>query len=155
MTQEGATATLKVERDLAQAPAKVFAAFASKDTIAAWIAPDASIPVSVDVFTFAPEGRYRFRFHMPDGTVLPLEGVFLTIDAPRRLTFTWQWQPPDVHAGIDSLVDIELVPRGTGTRLVLSHSRLKADGMVARHELGWHAATGRLADLTSRTSGAQ
>ncbi|WP_109809416.1 SRPBCC family protein [Sphingosinithalassobacter portus] len=136
-----------ITRHFAHPPEQVFAAFASAEAISRWLAPHDSIALIVEVFQFATEGAYRFCYAIPDAGELHLEGRFLTIDRPRRLSFSWCWLPPDIHAGIESLVEIDFAPTPKGTQLSLRHSRLDEAQMAERHSQGWAGALGRLERL--------
>lgn len=141
------TDSVAMTRHFAHPPEKVFAAFASAEAISRWLAPHDSIVLTVEVFQFATEGAYRFCYAIPDEGELRLEGRFLTIDRPRRLSFSWCWLPPDIHAGIESLVEFEFAPAPKGTELSLRHSRLDEAQMAERHSQGWVGALGRLERL--------
>ncbi|MCB2089629.1 MAG: SRPBCC domain-containing protein [Sphingomonadaceae bacterium] len=144
--------SLTITRHFAHPPEKVFAAFASAEAIAQWLAPHNSISLTVEAFHFASEGAYRFCYAKPDEGDLHLEGRFLTIDRPRRLSFSWCWLPPDIHAGIKSLVEIDFAPVPQGTKLTLHHSRLAELNMPQRHAEGWLGALGRLEQLLATKS---
>lgn len=42
---------------------------------------------------------------------------------PRRLVFTWTWEPPNPHAGLETLVTVKLPASGRGTEVVITHVR--------------------------------
>jgi len=68
-------------------------------------------------------------------------GEFVEIDAPRRLVFTWGWEPgedgPNPVPSGSSTVEIELVPDGEGTRLHFTHRDLPTDEAAESHGHGW------------------
>lgn len=136
---------IRLQRQFQHLPEEVFAAFASAEALSRWLAPSDEITLVVERFDFAVEGAYLFHYHLPDGGVASLEGQFLTIDEPHRLSLSWRWLPPDVHAGIDSLVQVTIVADGAGSVLTIDHLQLDGADMPARHAQGWHGALDRLA----------
>lgn len=64
-------------------------------------------------------------------------GEYVEVVPNRRVVFTWGWDGPDavVKPG-GSTVEIDLEPRGTGTRLRLVHRGLPASER-ASHTEGW------------------
>ena len=68
-------------------------------------------------------------------------GEFVEIDAPRRLVFTWGWEPgkdgPNAVPPGSSTVEIELVPDGDGTRLHFTHRDLPSEESAESHSHGW------------------
>jgi uncharacterized protein YndB with AHSA1/START domain len=90
-----------------------------------------------------PGGRYRVE-------VLPGEvasGEFVELDPPRRLVWTWGWEPggkSDLAVG-SSRIEIDLVPDGAGTTLRFVHRALPTAQAAASHAHGWDHYLGRLA----------
>ena len=125
---------------------KVFAAFATADALAQWIAPSDDMPTHVEIFDFKPERHFRIGFTVDDSAFY-LTGQFLTIRPHHAISFTWMWEPPAPHAGIDSHVSVMLTQQDDGTKLTLTHSRLDAEGMSERHSTGWTISLTRLRRL--------
>jgi hypothetical protein len=73
------------------------------------------------------------------------------VERPNRLVFTWTWEPPDPHAGIGTLVTIELLAAGTGTEVVVTHEWFPTVAARDRHEAGWRATVDRLKRPNSST----
>jgi uncharacterized protein YndB with AHSA1/START domain len=88
-----------------------------------------------------PGGLYRVRV-TPRNTA---RGEFVVVDPPRRLVYTWGWEDETmlVPAG-SSIVEIELVPEGGGTRVRLTHRDLPA-AAADGHGRGWDHYLPRLA----------
>ena len=85
-----------------------------------------------------PGGAYRIEI-IPTHIV---RGEFVEIDPPRRLVYTWGWEPrPDGEASPvtpgSSTVVIELVPDGDGTRLHFTHRDLPSSEAADSHGHGW------------------
>jgi uncharacterized protein YndB with AHSA1/START domain len=68
-------------------------------------------------------------------------GEFVEIDAPRRLLFTWGWEPgedgPNPVPPGSSTIEIELVPDGDGTLLRFTHRDLPSEESAESHSHGW------------------
>lgn len=85
-----------------------------------------------------PGGLYRVEI-VPGHTA---RGTFVELDPPRRLVFTWGWEPnPDGSSAAvapgSSTVVVELEPEGDGTRLRLTHRDLPTPEAAERHAHGW------------------
>jgi uncharacterized protein YndB with AHSA1/START domain len=100
--------------------------------------------MSVQKFDFRVEGRYEYAFAVPGQDSSRLTGQFLDIKRPHRLSFSWQWLPPDPHSGIESHVTVEFFKIPEGTHLSLTHTKLDSDDMKTRHDAGWDASLYRL-----------
>ncbi len=77
-----------------------------------------------------------------DGEDVEHTGIYLEIDRPRRLVFTFS--VPKYSAAV-TRVTIEIVPLGTGCELTLTHDGVLPE-YVSRTESGW---TGILEGLAS------
>ena len=79
-----------------------------------------------------PGGRFQVSFK--DSAV---RGEYVEVVPNRRVVFTWGWEGPDAVIGPGgSTVQIDLEPRGRGTRLRLRHGGLPP-AAVASHTEGW------------------
>ena len=82
---------------------------------------------------------FRVGFQGTDEVVDVLRGEFLEITPPHRLVYTWEWEPPNEHAGISSVVTVQFNEKDGGTELLLCHA-MADSGMKERHSLGWCGA---------------
>jgi uncharacterized protein YndB with AHSA1/START domain len=99
-----------------------------------------------------PGGVYRVE-------VLPgmiAGGTFVELDPPRRVVFTWGWEPGtmDGSPGSEvlpgtSTIEIELEPHGEGTQLRFVHRDLPGAAAVAAHGEGWAHYLARLGTVAS------
>jgi uncharacterized protein YndB with AHSA1/START domain len=77
-------------------------------------------------------------------------GELLEVDPPRRLVYTWGWEPTG-EALVDqvppgsSTVELDLVPSAGGTLLRVVHSGLPSAEQEEAHAMGWLHYFGRLA----------
>lgn len=131
---------------------RVFNAFATAESLDHWFSPHADIKTKVTDFEFRVGGQYRIEFFLPNKTKTSLRGEYQSIDRPNQLSFTWCWEEPDPHAGIDTLVTIDFIDKGTTTELVVSHIKLDGPGMKDRHSAGWSGTLHRLQTWLEQTT---
>ena len=127
-------------------PEVVFRAFTERDLLERWFCPSAEVSLRVAEHDLRVGGRYRFVYAWTD-TGAVVVGEFRAIEPPSRLCFTWTWEPPDPHAGEETLVTIELQAKDGGTELALTHTRFTHEELVTRHAEGWDGALTRLTAL--------
>ena len=79
-------------------------------------------------------GRWRASGVGADGAEFAVEGEFVEIDAPRRLSYTWQpsWDP-----GKTTTVHFRFDPIEGGTRLTLRHDGFSSPESCQGHSRGW------------------
>jgi uncharacterized protein YndB with AHSA1/START domain len=115
----------------------VFKALSEATYISRWLSPSDDILTDVSLFEFRRGGRFRFGFRSNKQDYGHVSGEYVEIVPPEKLSFTWVWEEPDVHAGIQTLVTIELTTSGEATDLVLTHSQFPSEEMCSRHFEGW------------------
>jgi uncharacterized protein YndB with AHSA1/START domain len=125
----------------------VFSAFADADLVGRWLTPSPEIKLIVLQFDFRVGGAYRFAYHVPGGQVMTVNGSYRSIEPPSRIVFSWNIEPPDEHAGLQSEVIVAITPTGGGSELYIRHERLTQDGAVERHSIGWRGAVDQLVEL--------
>lgn len=135
---------IEVARRYAAPRARVIAAFQSRSALQTWFAPDRDITVTIPEFEFREGGCFRICYDMPNGDRPVVGGHYTKIALPDELAFTWIWEPPDPHAGIETLVHIRFIEMGDLTEVRLTHQRLQTHEMRARHETGWQQTFDRL-----------
>ena len=137
------TTTIEIERRIAAPPEVVFSYFTDPVLYRRWQGVDAELD---------PRPGGTFRVTMTGQTGAVVRGVYLTIEPPERIVFSWGWEPRDgglprgaqeVPPG-SSTVEITLVPDGTGTVLRVRHGGLPGEDSLRFHESGWTMTIGRL-----------
>src|SRR5688572_29613708 len=124
---------LVLRRTLAVPPVRVWQAFTDPTEIEAWLWP-ARFATRALVDAWAG-GRFRFESTPMD---MAVEGEYRTVDAPRRLDFTWRWDgEEDV-----TLVTVLLPAADAGTELTLRHVGSGAEH--DNHLKGWTDCLDRL-----------
>jgi uncharacterized protein YndB with AHSA1/START domain len=142
-------AVAEIRRRLSAKPERVFSAFADADLVSRWLTPSPEVGLVVLAFDFRVGGAYRFAYHVPDGTVMTVNGTYRSIEPPSKIVFSWNIEPPDEHAGLQSEVTVAITPADGGSELHIRHERLTQDRAVERHSEGWSGALDRLAELLS------
>jgi uncharacterized protein YndB with AHSA1/START domain len=130
----------------------VFRAFTEAEWLERWFCPSPDVTVNVTQLDLRVGGRFRFAFHFPGDRTGVVVGEYHTLARPRRLAFTWTWEPPDPHAGVETVVTIDLYEKGGGTELVLTHARFPTEQLMRQHESGWGATLDRLKELIAKVS---
>jgi uncharacterized protein YndB with AHSA1/START domain len=145
------TDTVEIRRQLDSSPERVFAAFADAHLLARWLKPSPDITLAVLKFDFRVGGAYRFAYSVPSGVTMTVNGIYHVIEPPTKLVFSWVIEPPDEHAGLDSVVRVVLTARhGGGSELLIRHERLTLAESPARHAQGWQGALEQLAILLTQ-----
>jgi uncharacterized protein YndB with AHSA1/START domain len=140
-------AAAEIRRHLSAAPAKAFAAFADAEIVSRWLTPSPDVRLRVIAFDFREGGHYRFAYHVPDGRIMKVNGIYRLIKEPSDIIFSWNIESPDEHAGVQSEVTVRIAPHGEGCELYIRHERLTADGAAERHREGWRGALEQLDHL--------
>ena len=138
-----AEGVIEIERRIRARPETVFGYFTDPRRYISWQGVDAQLdPRPGGVFRVTVTGRSR--------TVA--RGVYVEVDPPKRLVFTWGWEHLDgLPAGMSdvppgtSKVEIDLIPDGESTILRLRHTGLPTDAARDVHVQGWDRTLERLA----------
>ncbi len=125
----------------------VFRAFTEAPLLERWFCPAPDIVLKVAELDLRAGGRYKFLYRFPDGTVIPVIGEFRKIDRPRQMIFTWTWEKPDPHAGVETQVTVDINPKGGGTEVVVTHEKFPTEEKMRQHEKGWAGTLERLGSL--------
>jgi uncharacterized protein YndB with AHSA1/START domain len=133
MTAVASVTTLTVKRKSPAPAQQIFDAWLDPVALSEWMRPCSGSTMASDVKADARVGgAFEIVMHTASGPVRHT-GVYKTIEAPRRLVFTWN----SPHAGDgDSLVTVEFRPDGKTTEIVLTHERLPQE-KVSGHTGGW------------------
>ena len=133
--------SLRITRRYPVAPEKVWRAWTEPQALSRWFGPGEENSVTLAELDVREGGRYRIRFHTPDGEQHEVSGVYQEVVEHRRLCFSWAWQSTPERV---SRVTIELRPVDGGTELDFVHDRFFDQAARDNHERGW---TGTFAKL--------
>ena len=127
-------ASLNLSRWYAASPEQVFRAFTDPALLRHWWGPRGFTIEHLD-FPAAEGAAYSVRLRAPDGTTFAHEGVFLTVDAPRALAYSWRWTDGPLGRG-QTLVELSFTAERGGVTVTLCHSRFVNQDECDRHG-GW------------------
>jgi uncharacterized protein YndB with AHSA1/START domain len=136
------TVPAEVRRDVVVAtehiqapPEVVFPYFTDPALIVAWIGERAELD---------PRPGGVFALDMGD---VAAHGVYLAVEPPYRVVFTWGIPGDDALPPGGSTVEVVLTPDGDDTLVVLTHRGLPAS-RIGDHRAGWEHQLGRLRATT-------
>lgn len=143
----GSPFNVTVQRRYRASPETLFRLFTEPAMLSRWFSPTEDITTEVVEHDLREGGTYRIGFRFPSGKTNFVTGRFREIAPPHRLVFTWSWEEPDPHAGFETRVVIDLVPRGGETEVLVRHERFPDQETRSRHEGGWNGTLDRLQKL--------
>lgn len=119
--------------EIAASPERVFRAWTT-DEVAQWWGQDDMYRVTTWSADLRPGGKWRSDGVHTSGEPFFVEGEYVEVQEPNKLSFTWkpQWEP-----GTETLVKLEFIPSSTGTLLKLNHCGFTTDESQAGHNEGW------------------
>jgi uncharacterized protein YndB with AHSA1/START domain len=137
--------TFVIERTYGAPPARVFAAFSDEKTKRRWFAEGEGWQVHEFRADFRVGGGEWSRFRFKDGPEARNDTVYHDIVSDRRIVLGYTMTVGEQRISA-SLVTVELLPSGEGTRVVFTEQAAffeGADGAKVR-EQGWRTLLGRL-----------
>lgn len=129
---------------------KVFNAFSKEKAFGQWIAPSDEIKTRVLLYDFKVGGKYRIEFSVPEAGAIFLGGEYVHIEYLKQICFSWIWEKPDIHAGINSLVTANFLKYKNYTKLEITHENLSTIQAMERHAQGWNGTLLRLNQLLNK-----
>ena len=137
--------TVKLDRVLPGAPARVWSYITESSKRAKWLAAGkfdlrvgGAIQLEFDNDKLSGEKGAPATRHE---NLMSFDGVITRLETNRALTHTWNWD------GASTEVTYELTPFGKATRLVIVHRNLEGRELQADVMGGWDAHTGILEDV--------
>jgi uncharacterized protein YndB with AHSA1/START domain len=130
---DGERRSVRFEREYAAPVERVWAAVTEPEQLRGWLAVGGAV--------LEPRVGGRFEVRMTPDDKETAWGTVLAFDPPRLLEVEWSYEGED-----ESVLRIELEPRGDSTLLVLDHRLLQAR-QAPGYGSGWHAYLDALEDL--------
>ena len=134
--------SVAVDAVLPASPHRVFEALTDPDLYSRWMGPEGST-TSVRTMDAVPGGRFAITVTMPNGFSVDIEGEYLTVEPPTRLSHTWMVEGDET----ETTVTIELRPTRNGTQLVLVHDGFTDTTDRDQNDGGWRHQLERLASM--------
>ncbi len=141
---------LELTRLFEAPPARVFDAWLDPEQWQQWMGPP-GVTCEVPQLDARVGGRYRAVMRPGDGRVIAVGGVFKTIDAPRRLAFTWCWE----GEAQETLVTLTFRDLDGRTELTLRHENFSTAANRDNHGRGWNGSFDKLAALLGHAASAK
>jgi uncharacterized protein YndB with AHSA1/START domain len=144
--------TFVIERTFDAAPERVFQAFADPTAKARWFVGPERWQSSDHRLDFKVGGREHLSGAAPGGVIHVFDATYLDIVPNRRIVYSYDMYLNAAHISV-SLATLELLPSGTGTRLVLTEQDAFLDGadFPAQREQGTQDLLDNLAAALSRS----
>jgi uncharacterized protein YndB with AHSA1/START domain len=141
-----ASPIVQIRRRVKAGAEQVFDLWTKPDLMVRWMSP---FPGAVDckaTCDLRPGGTFSLAMTSKDAS-REVSGTYVEIDRPRKLVFTWTGP---LTNNVNTLVTIELIPRGDETDLVLTHERLPTSAIIDGHTRGWGHILDHLADTAAK-----
>jgi uncharacterized protein YndB with AHSA1/START domain len=120
-------ATFVIERTYPASPARVFAAWSSRDAKSVWFHGPAEWDRSAHELDFRIGGRERVSGGPKGGPVHHFEALYQDIVPDQRIITSYEMRLDEKRISV-SLATVELKPAGTGTRLTYTEQGAFLDG---------------------------
>ena len=143
---ETAGAIVQVRRRLRARAEQIFDLWTKPDLMVRWMSP---FPGAVDCQAscdLRPGGAFSLVM-LSGESRREVSGAYVQVDRPRKLVFTWIGP---LTNNVNTLVTVELNPRGDETDLVVTHERLPTQAIHEGHTKGWGNILDHLADAVSK-----
>lgn len=142
--------TLKLEHVFKAPIERVFAAWTNAEMLAQWFGPEHFSVVNVEA-NCQKNGRYDITFESPDKNLIRHYGVYLEVDKPTTLIFTWEIENQSCQGSVGhkatTIVELNFIPQGQTTLLQLKHEKLPDDVAFNGHRFGWMSSFDSLSTL--------
>lgn len=114
-------ATFVVERTYAASPAKVYQAWADPDAKSKWFS-------KAETFDFHVGGHEYSKGGPPEGPIFTFDACYQEIIPQQRIVYSYTLDSDDRRISV-SLTTVELIPEGSGTKLIFTEQGAFFDGL--------------------------
>lgn len=139
-----APAAVTVRRTISASAEQLFDAWMNPYALSIWMRPS-SVRDTRATVEARVGGSYEIVMRTDAASILH-KGVYVLIDRPRKLVFTWISPYTD---NSETLVTVDFLPAGERTEVVVTHEKLPEQER-AGHEKGWSSALEHLAEDSRR-----
>jgi uncharacterized protein YndB with AHSA1/START domain len=131
--------------------ARVFEMLTDPTELARWWGPLGFTTPEVHI-DLRVGGSYRFTMQPPEGEAFHLSGVFVEVQAPSNLSFTFRWDEP-VPDDRETVVELSLRPRGAKAMVTLTQGEFATEERLELHRGGWADSFSKLAAVLTAGAG--
>ncbi len=143
--------SLTIRRTIRAPRQRVFDAWTQPAFLANWWRVNPTWTTPIVEIDLRVGGKYRLGMQNPDKpTPHVCYGEFQEVDPPRRLVYTWSWEPPDTDIG-KTLVTVEFHADGNTTEIVLRHEQFPDAKTASEHSKGWTGCINVLAERVEKS----
>jgi uncharacterized protein YndB with AHSA1/START domain len=139
---------VQVRRRVRASADQIFDLCTKPDLMVRWMSPFPGAVHCKASCDLRPGGAFSLVMSSEESS-REVSGTYVLVDRPRKLVFTWIGP---LTNDVNTLVTVELNPRGDETDLVLTHARLPTPAILEGHTKGWRNILDHLADAVSKDS---
>ena len=125
--------TLVVRKTIRASAERLFTAWTDPAQLKLWWGPRGVRCTGAEV-DLRIGGRYCIANQFPDGKILWITGTFESIEAPRKLVYTWQLE---AQADTFERVTVQFEQRGDETEVIVTHELIPNETLRDMHQQGW------------------
>jgi uncharacterized protein YndB with AHSA1/START domain len=125
--------TLVVRKTIRASAERLYTAWTDPAQLKLWWGPR-GVQCTAAEIDLRIGGRYRIANQFPDGKILWITGKFESIEAPRKLVYTWQLE---AQTNSFERVTVQFEPRGHETEVIVTHELIPNEGLRDMHQQGW------------------
>ena len=142
--------TINIKHQFNASPEIIWKAWTDPVLILNWFGSDPDGKGISAQLNVHPGGAFEVSFADADGMVHTCSGIYVEVDKPRKLSFTWSWKS---EPGVESFITVLLTPMEEQTQMQFIHSNLSA-GSQHDYDKGWKSTFLKLERLieSARTS---
>ncbi|MEO6003787.1 MAG: SRPBCC domain-containing protein [Opitutus sp.] len=135
--------SVQIEWFFSLPPAAVWSGWTDEAMVRRWFGSDPAGRVLSAQLDVRVGGRFEVRFMDSTGAEHVCRGVYVEVKPASKLSFSWNWRS---EPGIETLVTVELTPKGTGTQMQFEHGRL-IETSLHDYAAGWQRTFEKLAGV--------
>ena len=136
---------LRLTRIVQATKARVWEALVDPEQVSRWWGPKGFTMPAVELEARVG-GVYRFTMQPPEGEAFSIDGEFLAVEPPERLSYTFRYDPPDPDDQ-ETVATLTLADEGDATRIELVQGPFRTEARRELHDAGWSDTLDKLAAL--------